>query len=490
MELDWNTAARQARTLLEGWSQNDPGGVIAGFDCNGIRFSEGRGVANLGQNGPFNVDTVARWASVTKHVFADFVLGQDLPLDTPLQQLLPDMHPVPGAVTIRQALSMQGGLPDTRDLLTLAGISAGEVTTPDELLRWSGAIPRLNAPVGTEVAYSNAGYRLVEAGLKARGAVFADHVAQTAARLGTGMHASEMWSDPVPYLATGYVPAPDGWIIGGQGMHLSAAGSLSGSARDLVKWLMDLMGRDSLATLQAPVPLLDGTPTGYGLGLRSFDMGGRLMTGHGGAQSGYRSSFIIWPEHRIGIVVLSNRDDAAAGDMAEKTMASLVGHICQDIPAQDWAPPGHYVTKSGNLWAEVRPDSIILRDAEECLYGDGNGGVYSRAPQSQVSLCVVDGVLEGTVGHVPARLYPARAEPASGRLDGLWMHEGAIFRIKGEQLFWGSGPMQTPVTLVPLGGGRWLFNAFGRRICLRLLEADIAELSVSRARVVEYHRLA
>ncbi|WP_435171493.1 serine hydrolase domain-containing protein [Falsirhodobacter sp. 1013] len=482
--LHWSAAAEQAQGICDAWPADGPGGAILGFDRNGIHFALTGGVERVGEHKAFTSETVVRWASVTKHVFAAFVLDSGLPLDAPLGSLLP-MHAVPGAVTVRQALAMQGGLPDTREMLTLLGMGGEVDTRAARLLDWSAGVGRLNAEPGTEVAYSNAGYRLVEAAQEARGLRFADWVKAQ----GHGIAAPDYWNEPVAGLVPGHVMQNGAWVQGGQGMHLSAAGALAGSATQLASWLADVMGRDAFKTMAQPVPLRDGRATGYGLGLRMTRIGDHLVPGHGGAQSGYRSGFLVDPALGVGICVVTNRDDGEASAAAEAVMTVLLGVLPDAAPAQDWAPPGFYVAKDGNLWAEVRSSTIVVRDAEEKLYTSGDWTI-SHAPQSEIRLRWTGEVLEGEIGHLPARLYPAQGEPTGGTLDGWWECDGATFRIQGEQVHWGAGPRTERCNLVPLGGGRWLFHALGRRICLRRLGTDRVELSLSRARVIEYVRLS
>ncbi|MCJ8139996.1 serine hydrolase domain-containing protein [Falsirhodobacter halotolerans] len=489
MAMDWMAAEGRAHKMM-GWPEGDPGGAVVGFDRLGIRCVATSGAAHPG-GAAFTADTVVRWASVTKHVFAAFVMQTGVDLDAPLVSFLPQMHPVPGAVTLRQALAMQGGLPDTREALTLMGFGPGDITRANDLLEWSAAIPHLNAAPGTEVAYSNAGYRLVEAALAARGHRFADWVAAQAMRLGLTMRASEYWTDPVEGLVPGHVPVPGGWAEGGQGMHLSAAGSLSGSARDLALWVRDLSASAVFADLAAPVPLADGRATGYGLGLRDTWIGGRRVPGHGGSQAGYKSAFLVDMETGAGVAVVCNRDDAAAGDIAQAVMAALLGDApAAPFPARDWATPGLYVAETGNLWVEVRATGpLTVRDADEAIFATQTG-IVAPAAQARIELRAEGDALVGEVGHVPVRLIPARADPAAGRLDGLWICDGATFAVQGETVIWGRGPTRETSDLTSLGNGRWLFRAMGRRICLRRIAEGEVELSLSRARVIRYRRMS
>ncbi|AWI85784.1 serine hydrolase [Alloyangia pacifica] len=491
-EADWVAAQSAAEAELAGWDGEGPGAVVLGVERGGLHPLAARGRAVPG-GAALDAGSVFRWASVTKHVLAACVLDSGaLPLEMPLGAALPELAPAPAAVTVAQALAMQGGVPDTRESLTLLGFGALDRTEAAALLDWSARIDRLNAAPGTEVAYSNGGYRLLEAALERRGVVFAEWVAARAGRLGLGMRASEHWSDPVPGLVLGHVASETAWSHGAQGMHLSAAGSLSGSAADLALWLADLMPRPEFARMARSLPLASGQATGYGLGLRLLQIAGEAVPGHGGAQPGYRAGFLCAPDEARALVVLSNRDDGDATGIAARVWARMRGGRLHREAAGNWAPPGLYAAPSGDLWAEVRPGAISVRDAEEALFAAPDGGVESAAPQSMMRLRCTDGAIVGEMFHRPVRLLPVSAGSGAADapgLDGHWVSDGALFEICGDRLRWGVGPRATEVVLTPLGNGRWLFPAMGRRICLTRFSPDRFRLSLARSRVVEYQRL-
>ncbi|WP_295807490.1 serine hydrolase [uncultured Nitratireductor sp.] len=487
---DWSAATAAAEEKLDGWAEHDPGGVILGLENGEPRLiaTAGKGGAGLGSLGP---ESVFRWASVTKHIFASCLLESGaFALDMPLGEALPDLAPAPAAATIGQALAMQGGLPDPRECLTLLGFGGHARTEADTLYRWMAGLDWLNAAPGFEVAYSNGGYRLLEVALARRGFVFSEMIAAHAERLGIGMRASEHWTDPVPGLVPGHVPDDDGWSEGFQGMHLSAAGSLCGSAMDLALWLTDLMSREMFARLARPLPLASGEPTGYGLGMSLTRLGAMAVPGHGGAQAGYRAGFLCDPAKKVVLVALTNRDEGDATGIAAHVWAALCG-ARQELPkpAGEWAPPGLYAAGEGDLWAEVRPGSIVVRDAEEALFEGEDGWFVSNAAQSRMRLRHVEGALTGKLFHRPVRLLPIADHREAPELDGDWACGGALLRIEGRQLQWGVGPLRKTETLMPLGNGRWLFPANGRRICLQRLAGDRLKLSLARARGITYRRV-
>ena len=141
------------------------------------------------------------------------------------------------------------------------------------LLEFLRRLDGLNFPPGSEISYSNTGYRLVQAALGAKGIDYGAALQEWLLRpLGLGIRLAYDETEPVPGLAGGYWRSPAGWRRGRYGVHISASGGLAGSARDLVAWLQALMaGRPPLAgvlpALSAVRSLADGRPTAYGLGL-------------------------------------------------------------------------------------------------------------------------------------------------------------------------------------------------------------------------------
>ncbi|MDR1828958.1 MAG: beta-lactamase family protein, partial [Methylobacteriaceae bacterium] len=241
----WQAAETAARTFAGDWTAETPGGAIVGFDAGGIRFAVSGGVESLSTLRPFTPDTVSRYASVTKHFLASHVLLRPdiISLDDTLGSLLPELQPALAAVTVGRALDMSGGLPDVREAMTLHGHSIYTATTGPELIAYCARFRRLNFETGTEISYSNTGTRLIEAGMERRGA-FLDAFLQSeiCAPLGIFLKAPDIWTDPVPGLAPGYWKSADGtWHLGTVGLHLSAAGSIAGSAVALATWLGALL---------------------------------------------------------------------------------------------------------------------------------------------------------------------------------------------------------------------------------------------------------
>ncbi|MBZ7925152.1 beta-lactamase family protein [Ensifer adhaerens] len=500
--LDWQAAEATARRLTAQWAADEPGGAVIGFDASGICFAHAAGAESLATFAPFTVDSVVRYASLTKHVFSAMVLAHAdiIGLGDPLGQHLPELRSPLAEVTVGQALDMSGGLPDTRECLSLLGLSVYTETKAGPLLEYLSRLERLNFDAGTEVSYSNTGYRLIEAALERKGFRFDDFIQQEIAEpLGIALKAPDVWNDPVKGLVPGYWHSGENWQLSAAGLHISASGSLTGSARALAIWLQALLDDEGrfaglLQKLQETRFLADGRPTGYGLGLRSSSLGGHEFVGHGGSHPGYKTYFLLDPETRAGLVVVSNREDTNGYKIALEGMAALTG-LPLPLPAADLGD-GFYVTETGPWWIEIKGSTCTYLDADETLYDDGEGWVSSRSASSPLRLRRDGPALVGEVGHAARRFLPAATHvsvPAS--LSGIWRSdEGAEFTIENGTVLMGVGPVRQAVTLTALGSGRFLFTLVDgpwvKRVCLHLLGPDRLELVSSRARMIEYRRRA
>ena len=62
--------------------------------------------------------------------------------------------------------------------------------------------------------------------------------------------------------------------------------------------------------------LNDGNAVGYGGGLFLSNRNGLASVSHGGGWAGYRSELLRFPERRLSVIVLANRDDVDACALA------------------------------------------------------------------------------------------------------------------------------------------------------------------------------
>lgn len=495
---NWEATQSCAAGFTQNWGKDEPGGAVIGFDAHGIRFAEAGGVESLSTLAPFTAASVVRYASVTKHAFCAMVLAHSdkIGLEDSLGQHLPELQAPLRDVTVGRALDMSGGLPDTRECLSLLGLSVYTETKAGPLLDFLARQTRLNYEAGTEISYSNTGYRLVEAALERQGVFFRDFVHQLGARVQAVLDAADVWNDPVIGLAPGYWRDGERWQLSAAGLHISASGSMTGSGESLAKWLIGLLGGEGpfagvLEQLSASRQLADGRPSGYGLGLRRTMLGHRSLIGHGGSHPGYKSYFLLDPVRKAGFAVVSNREDTNGYKIAIESMAALIGEA---LPRpSSTLRDGIYVTESGPWWIKVAGSTVTYLDADETVYEDDESWVSSRSASSPMRLMMEGDVIIGEVGHAQRRLLPVREHQVPASLSGVWdSSEGARLEIEGGNVVMGVGPVRQRMPLRALGAGRYLFTLTDgpwiKRVCLHLLGEDRLELVLARARMIEYRR--
>ncbi|OSM97770.1 MULTISPECIES: serine hydrolase domain-containing protein [Lonsdalea] len=502
MRLHWQEAEALAREASQGWNEDgQPGGAIVLFDAERIHSACAGGLADLAQQTLFTPDTVVRYASVTKHLFAAMATGpaaQALRLDDPLARHLPMLTGANGQVTVEHALSMLGGLPDVRETFSLLGLSVYNATAAADILAFLARRGELNSPPGDEISYSNTGYRLVEEALKTQGIRFADLLHRHVnIPLGTRFAAPETWFDIVPGLTPGYWPGPDGWQLACAGLHLSASGCVAGSVRELAVWLQSLLsdrgpGAGVLSRIAAPRRLNDGRATGYGLGLAHSRLGEARLIGHGGSHAGYKTYFLLDPVRRAGMAVVANREDVGTYDIALRVTARLLG---QPLPRQGHAlTPGLYVAEQGGDWLEVTAGSACWLGATETLYrGATPAEAVSLSSHLPMRLWQEGAGIVGEIGHVSRRFLPAQADGSLTLLQGGWRlpESRSELVIEGDRLMMGIGPAAIAARLEPLGQGRARAIAQDgpseKRFAVHLEDGRL-RLQLNRSRGVYYQR--
>ncbi|WJY14849.1 serine hydrolase domain-containing protein [Pectobacteriaceae bacterium CE90] len=502
MTLHWQRAIDVAQSLTHAWNQGaQPGGAIALFDGKQIQSVCCGGLADLAQQTPFTPHSVVRFASVTKHLFAAMVTGpasHAISLTDTLNQHLPQLRGDNGNVTVGQALDMTSGLPDVRETLSLLGLSVYNTTSAADLLDFLTQWGSLNYPAGSEISYSNTGYRLVEEALKAKGIYFADLLRQQVCEpLGIQLHAPETWFDIVPDLMPGYWQGATGWQLASAGLHLSSSGCVAGSVQDLTVWLQSLLmnsgpGDGVLSRLTQPRRMNDGRITGYGLGITHSRVGDALLVGHGGSHAGYKSYFLLDPVRQVGVTLVANREDVTTYDSAMRVMAALLD---QPLPQQGHSlTPGLYVAEQGGDWLEINEKSACWLGAAETLYHSGQPEVaISLSSHLPMRLRQNGMAIEGEIGHAPRRFVPATADDSLSHIQGCWRlaDTRSELVIDGDQLVMGIGPAVITATLKSLGQGRGRAIAqdgpWEKRFGL-YLDGDQLQLLLNRSRVVRYER--
>lgn len=338
-------------------------GVV--FQGDEVLFSHVVGDAVRDERAP-DLDTVYRIASVSKGFTAATVLRlRDqglLSLDASITDFVPEFRqggdgPRFSPPTVRQLLSMSGGLP-TDD----PWADRQESITSEQLRAFvAGGVYLTTAP-GTIFQYSNLGYALVGQVVEAvTGRRFTD-VATEEILVPLGLRNTGYEETVVApeRLARGYRRGLDDWVpvpYAGPGA-FSCIGGLFSSARDLMTWVQwlaealrnehsssDVLSPTSRREMQQIVTAitggddlwvgeLAGRTVGYGYGLMAeHDAVLGHFVAHSGGYPGF-SSHIRWhADTGIGVVVLENGTYSGATGTGITMMQTVVNGLGCHVPA-------------------------------------------------------------------------------------------------------------------------------------------------------------
>ncbi|NYI08209.1 serine hydrolase domain-containing protein [Allostreptomyces psammosilenae] len=317
-----NPAGTPARPYLQAALDGIPAagvpGALALVEDEQGRWLGGSGVADV-RNGRA-VDPAGRYraASVTKTFVATVVLqlvaeGR-LGLDDPVADHLPGLLPYPEPITVRQLLQHTSGLP--RDIvhwhdLTEVDTARWRDYRPLDLVAEATRQPLAFAP-GTGWQYSNIGYTVLGLLIEEVTGHSLNQALTSRVLRPLGLRDTYL-SGSFPFVLR---PAFRGYellyepytsftdVTDYNVSRVWASGSLVSSARDLNRFYGallegELLPAEQLAEMQRTVPIAEGSPVGYGLGLFRLPVwcgdGMTAAWGHGGDLPGF-SNWALWAE--------------------------------------------------------------------------------------------------------------------------------------------------------------------------------------------------
>lgn len=341
---------------------------IALVDDQEVVWEAGFGERSVGTGEPVTADTPMRIGSITK-LFTATALMQlveqgRLGLDAPLAEALPgfavrsrfhaDAAAANRAVSLRQMLSHHSGLPEA----SLAGIGVAPGIHPGNLPQEVNGVHLANRP-GQLLAYSNLGYDLLGSVVEQAGGVAYDRYLADRVLGPLGMSRSTLQAEAASGRAHGHV---GGVSVGtrADAYDLMPAGGMWSSASELTRFMhmvfnggtfngQTILNGDTLAAMllaQHPGNPFD-LDQQIGLGWFLNGPGGHAIAPgvataqHDGSTGADHSILMLLPEHRLGVVILTNSDtgasltEALAVATLRRMWAEKTG---QDAPAEPRLP--------------------------------------------------------------------------------------------------------------------------------------------------------
>jgi D-alanyl-D-alanine carboxypeptidase len=296
-----------------------------------LLVERGAGLADLEFDVPADAQTMFRIGSLTKQFTAAAILKLaergKVGLDDDLHKYVPTFDTGGRTVTLRQLLHHTSGVPSYTSQPGFLPDGAPRDLTPQQLLAFVKGV-KFDFEPGQGWSYSNTGYYLLGMVIESAGgkpyARFVQDEFFTPLGLARTRYGSER--DIIRNRAQGYAWNP------ARRSHYNdalismttpgAAGALSASAGDLVRWEMALAKGRAVSAASFQQMISDAVPAGpngnhYGFGLEVRDKPLRSIA-HGGVINGFNSNLLWLPDHDLYVAVLSNSEALSSGVLAEQ----------------------------------------------------------------------------------------------------------------------------------------------------------------------------
>lgn len=328
-----DATAQRVNQLFAPFDKPGSPGCSAGVIHNGsFVYRKSFGYASLELGVPLTPESVFYMASVSKQfTAASVVLAAEqnyLSLDDDVRKYLPEVPDYGHPVTLRQMLHQTSGFRDFFDLVALSGGSPAEISSRDDILKLILRQKGLNNVPGAEWIYSNSNYFLLaEVVQRATRKSLAQFTAENIFHP-LGMKQTLFFEDNklvVPNRVAAYDPGKNGRFLvdWSTGYNLVGGGGLMSTVDDLLLWdrnfYTNKLGKGTLVRqLQNHGVLNDGNQINYAMGLTLGNYRGLPTVEHSGANFGYRTEYLRFPQQRFSVIVLCNLSTAGPVGLAHK----------------------------------------------------------------------------------------------------------------------------------------------------------------------------
>lgn len=290
---------------------------------------QGYGLANLEHGVPVTPKTAFKLASVSKHFFAAAVLllteEGKIALSDSVRKHIPEAPLEWEGITIRHLLSHTGGL-----LRECPAFDAFKPQPDFDLIR--SAFPRpLEFQPGEKYQYSNTGYFTIAEIIRRLSGQSWEEFIEKRLFQPAGMHATRTTTTRqlIANRSGGYDWSASGWTNAADYFAVRPSGAFVSTLEDMVRWDAALstgvpLKKALREQMWQPVPLNDGTSSGYALGWSVARRKGRQVVHHGGSLPGFRTHYARFPEDNLSILVLANASTAQAGELVWRIAAEYL----------------------------------------------------------------------------------------------------------------------------------------------------------------------
>jgi CubicO group peptidase (beta-lactamase class C family) len=325
-----------------------PGLSVAVVENGDYEWGQGFGFADLENNVPASERTLFRLASISKSLTATAALelwqqGR-LDLDAPVQKYCPAFPVKQQPISTREALGHLAGIRHYKSG-SQDDSEVGNTRHFDDPIQ-AGLNFFKNDPLvaepGTAFHYSTQGYTVVGCAIEgASGSRYVDFMRHSVF-IPANMNQTQV-DDRfaiIPYRTRFYEKLDSGVIRNSDFLDSSykiPGGGWLSSAEDMARFEVAILNdklirRATRDLMWTPLKPSSGDPDPYALGWgwREHKPGEVAAVGHSGGQQGTSTAFMIAPEQRAAVVVLTNLENQPASDLAREILNILTAPRTQE----------------------------------------------------------------------------------------------------------------------------------------------------------------
>lgn len=310
---------------------NSPGCALAILKDGKIIYERAYGMSNLEYNIAINPTSIFHIASISKQFTAAAIirlsLEGKLSLNDDIRKYIPEVPDFGHPITFNNLIHHTSGIRDQWDLQGLAGWREGDLITEKDILDMLAHQKALNFLPGDEYLYCNSGFTLAGIAVKKITGVSLRDYADSVFFKPLGMMSTHFHSDHseiTPNRTSAYYKDENGkWKISIPVFDNYGATSLFTTVEDLAKWdenfyTKKIGGDEFIKAMLFTGELNDKTSQNYASGLVIGSYKGYITEGHGGADAGYRSNLIRFPDEHFSVIVFANLANINTSSLSNK----------------------------------------------------------------------------------------------------------------------------------------------------------------------------
>jgi CubicO group peptidase (beta-lactamase class C family) len=296
-------------------------GLVIGVVHNGeLIFSEGYGMANLSYSIPNDTKMIYNLGSVSKqflgYAFAILHTEGKLNVDDPVGKYLENWPEFDQQVAIRHLLTHTSGYREAYTMSNLAGrgIEVDRLTR-EECLDVVRKQPALEFTPGSRFSYNSTAWVILAEILEEVTGQPAHKWVRENILIPIGMtdtHIESFVGEVMPNAAESYYFDQErGYGNPKSNRAIFGAAEVYSSIEDFARWLdnfqtLKVGGRSAMDLFLSPYELNDGTNSEYGFGIQNRMHKGLKLYSHTGGHESFLTQMRYYPEHKLGIVAISN----------------------------------------------------------------------------------------------------------------------------------------------------------------------------------------